>query len=593
MRPYFDLAGIGQKRTIHWVACIALVFALGLFGPVLAQELSAEQQQKLNAVTSGLNRVKTNLQLAMGSAGPGTAVPQGSKAKLSKMRLDSAAVDMPQLKQWLSELPADAPEVQTVAAEYAGVEEGITALSDRLAGKNVVPPAAPTATPATAPVAATAAAPVAPAAPPAAPAATPPAAPAPAAVPTTVRLGYPLDGVLKDARFNLREVQGNAVALTKMVAELQPQEDQLAINFRTVNKGMTTLENGRRKAGFTQDALNQLPANGQGVSETVEELAAANSQMDAAEAYLAPLNQKLTNLINPANYPDLQADLKRLAELSSMYRAPQILQTDRPRAAAVLTEATAAKTEAIRISQAYLPLMVQETDEGKRVEGSGNNFLGNQAAFLAAAEAEKQALPQQIRSDLAEASKIADEAVAKQKPLFFTGGVPQIMDYAEDKLALYTVLNPANAATLEREVQQMQASLNQREASLGELIIQQNTLPPDRYIGQDRDKIVAVAIDAWTYQQKNFDVLTSRIPSENWNRETLWQYSNGTWYYVDRSKLQVQLIVADKDDDKLAIIRPVNIWMDHQKGDSMIGTPFYSGDDDLQPSAYMLRDKVN
>ena len=118
---------------------------------------------------------------------------------------------------------------------------------------------------------------------------------------------------------------------------------------------------------------------------------------------------------------------------------------------------------------------------------------------------------------------------------------------------------------MQREVQQMQASLNQREASLGALIIQQNALPPDRYTGPDRDKVVAVAIDAWTYQQKDFEVLTNRIPAENWSRETLWQYSNGTWYYVDRSKLQVQLIVADKDDDKLAIIRPVNIWMDHQK----------------------------
>jgi hypothetical protein len=72
----------------------------------------------------------------------------------------------------------------------------------------------------------------------------------------------------------------------------------------------------------------------------------------------------------------------------------------------------------------------------------------------------------------------------------------------------------------------------------------------------------------------------------------MWQYSNGTWYYVDRSKLQVQLIVADEDDEKLAIIRPVNIIMNHQKGDSLIGTPFYAGDDDLQPSAYLLRDKI-
>jgi hypothetical protein len=73
----------------------------------------------------------------------------------------------------------------------------------------------------------------------------------------------------------------------------------------------------------------------------------------------------------------------------------------------------------------------------------------------------------------------------------------------------------------------------------------------------------------------------------------MWQYSNGTWYYVDRSKLQVILIVADTKDTNLAVMRPVNIWMNHQKGDSLIGTPFYGADDALQPSAYLLRNKIN
>jgi hypothetical protein len=426
MRLAMNLAGTRHPHIIKWAVFIALMISLLALNPASAQELSAEQQQKLDAVSSGLSRVNTNLQLAADSAGPGTAVPTGSKAKLSKMRLDSAAVDMPQLKQWLSELPADAPAVQAVAAEYATVEAGIGALSDRLAGKNVVvppAPAAPAVPQATTPTAAAAPKPAA------APVAAP-AAPAAETVPTTVRLGYPLDGVLKDARFNLREVQGNATALTNMLAELQPQQDQLAINFRTVNNGMTTLANARRKAGFTQDSLDKLPANGQGVAETVAELAAANEQLDAAEAYLVPLNQQLSELIDPANYPDFQADIKRLSELSSMYSNTQILQSDRPRAAAVLIEAPAAKTEAVRIAQAYLPLMVQETEEGKRVEGAGNAFLENQAAFLVAAEEEKLVLPGQIRSDLAAASKIADEAVAEQKPLFFTGGVPQNMDYA-------------------------------------------------------------------------------------------------------------------------------------------------------------------
>ncbi|MDZ4731670.1 MAG: hypothetical protein SH820_17205 [Xanthomonadales bacterium] len=580
----------GRLASLRAIPFILLSGSL-CFSPLLqAQALSPEQQQKAAAVESGLKRVQTNFQLALDSAGTGT--PTGSKAKLSKMRLDSAAVDMPQLKQWLSELPADQPEVKPLTDQYASIEQGIQELDDRIAGKNATPAAATAAAPAASTPATTATA-----TPAAATAPAPATAPAQAATPApaadaTVKLGYPLEDVLKGAQFNLREVQGNANALTAKMAELQPVEDQLSVNFREVLASMNTLENARRKAGFTQDGLSKLPANGQGVAEAATELAEANGQLDTAETYFAPLNQQLAKLIDPANYPNLPTDLKRLDELTVMYGSPSILQTDRPQAAAVMHQADAAKTEATRIAQAYSSLMVQQTEEGKRVEGSGNYFLEKLTAFQAAAEQERQTLPQQIRADLAEADKVAQQAVADQKPLFFTGGIPQTMGFAADRLALYKVLDPKQAPAMEKEVQAMQASMVQREKSLSALIIQQNPLPPDRYTGADRSQVVDVAIDAWKHQQAKFEVLGSRIPSEAWNRETMWQYSNGTWYYVDRSKLQVQLLVADEENSDQAKILPVNIWKDHQKGDSLIGTPLYSGKEVLQPSSYMLRDKI-
>jgi hypothetical protein len=574
-------------RTLVLVSRMVLFLAI-LCGSTLAQAqdqtLTPEQQQKLTAVQSGLTRVQTNFQLAADSAGTGT--PTGSKAKLSKMRLDTAAADMPQLKQWLSELPAGQPEVAQAAEQYSLIEQNIQQLDDRIMGKTTAPAAAvPPAPQATTPVASQQA-----------DAASSPATastPAPAAAADApVKLGYQLEEVLKGAQFNLREVQGNAEALTQLMTELKVVPDQLSIDYRKVNAAMNTLENARRKAGFTQDGLNKLPPNGQGVAETAAELAAANTQLDAAAAWFTPLNQQLTALINPANYPNLATDLKRLNELTVMYGDPMKLQTDRPQAAAVLEQASAAKEEAVRIAQAYMPLMVQQTEEGKRVEGSGNYFLEKLNAFQAAAEQEKQTLPAQIGADLAEADRLAQQAAAEQKPMLFTGGVPQHMAFADEKLALYKVLNPQQAPALEKEVAAMQASMVQREQSLSQLIIQQNPLPPDRYTGPDRAKVVEVATDAWTHQQKDFTVLASRIPSEDWSRETLWTYSNGTWYYVDRSKLQVQLIVADEKNDQQAVILPINIWKDHQKGDSLIGTPLFAGDEKLQPSSYMLRDKI-
>jgi hypothetical protein len=591
----------GQPGPKNRVLLLAL-FSLALVWPVLfapaafAQELSPQDQQKLAALQSGLQRVQTNLELAQQSAGAGT--PTGSKAKLSKMRLDSAAVDVPQLKQLLAELPAADPQVAQAASALAQTEQAIQELDDRLSGKNAPPPAA-TSAPADTP------APVAPAASSAPPAAASPpdAAPSPVVVPAPaaaaepaadqpMRLGYQQEEVLKGARFNLREVSGGVAKLNEEVAGYQAVADQNKVSYRAVKGSLATLENARRKAGFTQDALDKLPPNGAGVAETAAELAAANRELDAAEAYLAPLDQQLSRLIDPANYPDLQADLDRMRELSVMYNNPMILQTNREQAAAVMEQAPAAREEAIRIATTYLPLIEQRTEEGKRVEGAGNAFLQNLEKFKTAAEQTRQQLPGEIRADLAEANQVAEAAVAEQKPLFFTGGIPQSMGFAREKLALYEMLDPGQAPALAKEVQAMQASLDQREKSLAELIIQQNPLPSDRYTGGDRDQVVAVAVDAWKHQQKDFEVLASRIPSEVWSRETLWQYSNGTWYYVDRSRLQVQLLVADEKNDSLAKILPINIWKDHQKGDAMIGTPIFSGDEVLQPSSYLLREKI-
>ncbi|MFI4892096.1 MAG: hypothetical protein ACIAQ0_01480, partial [Phycisphaerales bacterium JB058] len=103
---------------------------------------------------------------------------------------------------------------------------------------------------------------------------------------------------------------------------------------------------------------------------------------------------------------------------------------------------------------------------------------------------------------------------------------------------------------------------------------------------------IETAISGWTVQQEKFDLLAVRIPAEQWARETKWTYSNGTWYFSDRSKLQVRLIVADHENPELAIDRAINVWKDHQKGDSMIGVPLRGFEDELQPNDYLLRANV-
>ncbi len=544
--------------------------------PTNADELTDSQKQQLNNAQTALKQVTTNLALAQSSAGKGTSKPTGSKAKLTQVRLASAAQNVPTVKKLLADLPSDHADVKLVQTNLDSAEQAIATLQQRLSGAQPLPVTSGTAdkkkSGGTDPTSGKSTATESSASP--------------------VKMGYQQIDLLKAANFNLREVESGAAVLGKLQAELQPVQDQLSINHRTIRNGLETLQNARRKSGFTQDGLDQLPANGKGVAETASRLAKANAQLDAAEQFLTPVHAKLTALIDPANYPEFQNDLKRLTELAGMYRDPMVFQTDRPRAADVVKEAEPAKTEAIRIAETYSRLIEQQTEQGKKIAGSSNNFLSKLEKFMAAAGQERQSLPGQIKKDLAQADEMATAAVTNQKPLFFTGGIPQVMGFAQEKIDLYTLLAPNKAPAIVAEFNQVATDLRRREKSLEALIIRENNLPTDRYQGTDRDQIVAVAIDAWKHQQAEFEVLASRIPSDAWARETKWRYSNGSWYFVDRSKLQVQLIIADVDDNSLAIIRPVTIIKDHQKGDSLIGTPMYAGSDALQPSAYLLRDKI-
>ena len=118
-----DQAGPKYRVLLLALFSLALVWPVLLAPAAYAQDLSPQDQQKLAAIQSGLERVQTNLELAQQSAGAGT--PTASKAKLSKMRLGSAAVDVPQLKQLLAELPAADPQVAQAASALAQTEQAI------------------------------------------------------------------------------------------------------------------------------------------------------------------------------------------------------------------------------------------------------------------------------------------------------------------------------------------------------------------------------------------------------------------------------------------------------------------------------------
>ncbi len=549
-------------------ASLAMLFAAPT--PALALDLTDAQKQVLAQAQSYLKTLETNLDLAISSVPAGTDKPTGSKARLAKMRLDQAKAYIAPAEEALADLPADDEGVQGARARLDTAKAKAQAFDDRLAGKTA------TAKPETKPAES---------------APKTPAAKTPAADPNAkVRLGYQQEDLLKAARFNLNQVDGYNKSLYELVNQIQGVENKDTVDHRKLVQALNTISEAKRKAGFANDSLVQLPANGQGVEEEQTRLDSARANTKGAEDYLTPIHTRLQQVINPANYPNFRADLERIRGLSSMFGSTYVFQSDRPAAADVYKQAPAAKQELIRIAQTYQLLMIQQTEQGKQIEGAGNGMLSNHAEFLALAEQQRQSLPGEIREHMGEANQYAEQAVNEKKPLFFTGGIPQRMDWVDDKFALYEVLDTENAPALGKEIEQFKASLKQRQKALSDLIIEQNRLAPDRYTGADKKTLIKKASDRWLDYEPKAKILKVVMPIEQWKRSPKWTYSNGTWYFSDTSKIQAHVIV--QHDKKLAVIRPVNLWIDHTSQDKLTANSVYDIDDELQPNEFVLLKNV-
>lgn len=503
-----------------------------------------------------LRRAEANLESVAASTRGRTEPPKGSAGKLLMQRLESALEDINAARGHLEKAPASAEGRAEAVERYAAAANEFNRLREFMVGD-----AAP---------------------------------PEPEAEEANegVKLDYKQEELLGNATFHIREVEGNAQLLTERTGAMREIEDQLAIDFRDVDALLGVVANAERKTGFANDTLVQLPGDGRGVKAARQRLTNAAAKVTVAADYLRPLDARLKDLIDPANYPEFDADLKRLRELSIMFARPEILETDLPLAAQTIPQAQPAYDEAIRLATKYARLIQQRTGQGERLEGAGNGFLKNHAAFMERARAEQQALPGKIREDLATARRYADEAVAEQKPAWFNGGIPQVMGFADQKVSLLAALDPEAGAAMRERYDATRAGLKAQADQLRELIIRENTMPADNYEGEDRDKAIKVALSGWKVQQEDFEVLKVRIPAQAWKRETKWTYSNGTWYFSDRSRLQVRLLVADHENPQLAIDRPVTVIKDHQAGDTMIGVPLWGFEDELPPSSYMLRTKI-
>lgn len=245
-----------------------------------------------------------------------------------------------------------------------------------------------------------------------------------------------------------------------------------------------------------------------------------------------------------------------------------------------------------RIAKTYLPLVEQRTDTGMAMEKKMSWFIRNREAFVKRALEFKAELPGMFEKDLAKAMEVAQTGVAEKRPGYFgeNSGIAQQMGYAEQRLVLLEAFDKDAAAPYRKQLDDARAQVKQMAKTLEAQIIENNAVPADRYAGDDRDALVKLAQETWAKQQPDAKVLAVSIPREPWKRETRWVWGTGEWYKVDKSKLQAQLLVAH--DEKLAVIRPINLVMDHLSNDTLSAWAMDTVDEELPPHRYVKRDKI-
>lgn len=539
-------------RSFPRAAGMAILIAFLQLIPCSAAQaqLTPEQTRTLATVDANLKRAETSIPLVEQALGNSPA-PSATQLRLAASRLGTPQSLLSQLEPMVKTLPATDPAVAPVKARFDAAMKKVADLDQRINKPGASG-----------------------------------AAPAPAA--GGAKLDYRQETELKNAISYIGEVEGRANAVEAVARQAETAKE--AMDFRLVQQAMNTIADARQRAKYASDRLAALPQNGAGVADAIAAHKTQLARIDSLEAALKPLNDKLGASVNPGSYPTLEADIKRLGELAAMYSDPQILQSRRERAAEAIRQATAAVAEKSRLLTTYASLIQQQTDAGKRLAGSSAYFDEMYGQFNAAAQKLKAEFPADLKKDMDETTKLADQAVAEQKPAFFPNGIADRLVQIEEKVALFAALDAAGADAATKQLTDLRTNLKARANQLKDAIINANELPPDRYTGADRAQLEQLATDAWKKIQPDAKILKIRIPNQAWQRDTAWRYQNSSWYRIDRSRVQVQLLV--QQDDKLAVIRPVDLWKDHMNNDQILAAPMDDLKSELIPQDFVLLGKV-
>lgn len=558
----------GGWRVMVSMLCFVCLVAISS----TAMALDANEQAALDQVQNVLKSASSDLSSARSSAGTASKPATGSRLRLTQMRLSSATQKIEQATGLLGKLPAGDQAVKDVAAlrdaasktakEIEAIISPDAAKDDSAAKAEDKTDAAGDSTPAKA---------------------AEPAKKAP-------RLHYQDEDKLKDARFHLRDAQGKGKAVASVIEQIDDEKTNVV--YRQVIVAINTLNAAQEKLNLSYKTLEPLPGDHPKITEAIKEVRSTNDTFGAMRSRLKAEYVKLDKLANLKNYPDYDKDYALLRELSGRYSNFAQTVSQPEKLVQVMSEDGVALKEIQRIAKTYLPLVEQKTEAGENIEKQFNYFMSKRQAFSTELVAYKESLPKAFDADIEQAMKLATQGVEQQKPRYFgpESGIEQQLGFADSKMLVLEAFGKEFAEPYSKKLATTRANIKEMAKSLSQQIIDSNTMPPDRFTGDDREDIIKIAKAAWAKEQPDAQVLKVCIVTETWDRTTKWAWSNGAFNKVDYSRVQAQLII--KRDDKYAVIQPVNVYRDHLKGDRLNGSPLNTAKDEPQPHSIMLLSKV-
>jgi hypothetical protein len=291
----------------------------------------------------------------------------------------------------------------------------------------------------------------------------------------------------------------------------------------------------------------------------------------ASEKKLVEVHNALANVVNKGGGAEYKADFDRLIEINKMYTDANVIQGRPERAIEVIKQIAPVKAERQRIADKYVDLLKQDTTESRRLQGILRHFDDVFGRFEERLTAFVNEAPAAIEKDINEALTMGQDAVQNKKHLFFgeQGGVKQRITWAKSKYDILAAAAPDSAQTkaAAQQIASAEEKVKQMRGALMEDIVKSNQPPQDRYNGPDKAQLVEIVKKKWAEAGLNNEVLKAGINSENWRRDTLWEWNGNTLSKSDKSRIQGHVVI--KQDDNIAVVRHINLVKDHMAGDKI------------------------